>query len=134
MWIIEHKISVIKVLVSDLICQTDHVDWFCLTETWLQQENFVSMNKFPTNYLNFYFPRTTSWGGGGSCYFSVSNIKQNFSPEKLQTFTIHIPQILSIFSDFAWLNIEYWLILSQSADAGKPMVQADRRGLRSIFR
>jgi len=42
-----------------------HIDIFCITETWLQQEDHVSINEStPSDYLNVHVPRTT---GHKSC-------------------------------------------------------------------
>ena len=41
-----------SLLVNDLICD-HHIDIFCLTETWLQQEDHVTINNStPSDYLN----------------------------------------------------------------------------------
>ena len=55
--------------VNDLICD-HHFDIFCLTETWLQQEDHVSINEStPSDYLNVHVPRTTGRGGGMAAIF-----------------------------------------------------------------
>ena len=44
-----------SLLVNNLI-DDDHIDIFCLTETWLQQEDHVSINEStPSDYLNVHF-------------------------------------------------------------------------------
>lgn len=49
-------------LVNDLICD-DKMYLFFLSETWLQQEDFVIINEStPTNYQNFHNPRSTGKG------------------------------------------------------------------------
>ena len=43
--------------MNDLICD-HHIDIFCLTETWLQQEDHVSINEStPSDYLNVHVPQ-----------------------------------------------------------------------------
>ena len=50
--------------MNDLI-YNHQIDIFCLTETWLQQEDHVSINEStPSDYLNVHVPRTTGRGGG----------------------------------------------------------------------
>ena len=45
-----------SLLVNDLICD-HHIDIFCLTETWLQQVDHVSINEStPSSYLNIHIP------------------------------------------------------------------------------
>ena len=55
--------------MNDLICD-HHIDIFCLTETWLQQEDHVRINEStPSDYLNVHVPRTTGRGGGVAAIF-----------------------------------------------------------------
>jgi len=43
-----------------------HIDIFCLTETWLQQEDHVSIiESTPSGDSNVHIPRTTGREGGG---------------------------------------------------------------------
>ena len=58
-----------SLLVNDLICD-HHIDIFCFTETWLQQEDHVGINEStPSDYLNVHVPRTTGRGGGVAAIF-----------------------------------------------------------------
>lgn len=56
-------------LVNNLICD-NNIDLFCLAETWLQEEDHVTINEStPPNYLNFSVPRSTGRGGGVAAIF-----------------------------------------------------------------
>ncbi|XP_074501484.1 uncharacterized protein LOC141773537, partial [Sebastes fasciatus] len=59
-------------LVNDLISD-NHIDLFCLTETWLCQEEYVSLNEStPPSHINTHIPRDTGRGGGVAAIFDSS--------------------------------------------------------------
>jgi len=52
-----------SLLVNDLICD-HHIDVFFLTETWLKQDDHVSINEStPSSYFHFHIPQTTGREG-----------------------------------------------------------------------
>ena len=61
---------------------TDHqIDLFCLTETWLQQEEYVSLNEStPSSHSNCHIPPITSQGGGVAAIYH-SSLKMNQRPK-----------------------------------------------------
>ena len=60
------------VLVNDLISDY-HIDLFCLTETWLCHEEYVSLNEStPPSHINTHIPRDTGRGGGVGAIFDSS--------------------------------------------------------------
>ena len=62
------------VLVNDLISDY-HIDLFCLTETWLSHEEYVSLNEStPPSHINTHIPRDTGRGGGVAAIFDSSLI------------------------------------------------------------
>uniref|UniRef100_A0A3Q3MS83 Reverse transcriptase domain-containing protein n=1 Tax=Mastacembelus armatus TaxID=205130 RepID=A0A3Q3MS83_9TELE len=69
-----------SLLVNDLI--TDHqIDLLYLTETWLQQDEYVSLNEStPLSHKNYHVPRSTGRGGGVAAIFQ-SNLLLNFHPQ-----------------------------------------------------
>ena len=51
-------------LVNDLISDY-HTDLFCLTETWLGPDEYVSLNEAtPPSHINAHIPRGSGPGGG----------------------------------------------------------------------
>lgn len=87
-----------SLLVNDLICD-HHIDIFCLTETWLQQEDHVSINEStPSDYLNVHVPRTTGRGGGVAAIFRSGLL---ISPRPKISFSSFESLILS-FSHPKW--------------------------------
>ncbi|KAM7366739.1 hypothetical protein PAMP_014689 [Pampus punctatissimus] len=60
------------VLVNELISDYD-IDLFCLTETWLQEDEYVSLNEStPPSHCNTHIPRSTGRGGGVGAIFDSS--------------------------------------------------------------
>ncbi|TKS65475.1 hypothetical protein D9C73_028281 [Collichthys lucidus] len=60
------------VLVNELISDYD-IDLFCLTETWLQENEYVSLNEStPPSHYNTHIPRSTGRGGGVGAIFDSS--------------------------------------------------------------
>nr|XP_054599437.1 uncharacterized protein LOC129164182 [Nothobranchius furzeri] len=56
-------------LVNELICD-NQISLLSLTESWLQQEDYVSLNEStPSNYLNHHIARSTGRGGGVATIF-----------------------------------------------------------------
>ena len=71
------------ILVNELI--SDHqIDLFCLTETWLRKEEYVSLNEStPPTHINAHVPRDSGRGGGVAAIFNSSllinpNFKANY--------------------------------------------------------
>ena len=71
------------ILVNELI--SDHqIDLFCLTETWLRNEEYVSLNEStPPTHINAHVPRDSGRGGGVAAIFNSSllinpNFKANY--------------------------------------------------------
>ena len=61
-------------LVNELISD-QHIDLFCLTETWLCHEEYVSLNEStPPSHINTHIPRDTGRGGGVAAIFNSSLI------------------------------------------------------------
>ena len=60
------------VLVNELISD-NKIDLFCLTETWLGHEDYVSLNEAtPPSHINTQIPRGSGRGGGVAAIFDAS--------------------------------------------------------------
>ncbi len=60
------------VLVNELISDYE-IDLFCLTETWLGDGEYVSLNEStPPSHMNTHIPRSTGRGGGVAAIFDSS--------------------------------------------------------------
>ena len=80
--------------MNDLICD-HHSDIFCLTETWLQQEDHASINELtPSDYLNVHVTRSTGRGGGVAVIFRSGLL---ISPRPKISFSSFESLILRIF-------------------------------------
>ncbi len=56
-------------LVNELISD-HHIDLFCLTETWLSNDDYVSLNEStPPSHINTHIPGDTGRGGGVAAIF-----------------------------------------------------------------
>ena len=54
------------------------IDLFCLTETWLCNEEYVSLNEStPSSHINNHIPRDTGRGGGAAAIFGLIYHKHN---------------------------------------------------------
>uniref|UniRef100_A0A8C5GPT6 Reverse transcriptase domain-containing protein n=1 Tax=Gouania willdenowi TaxID=441366 RepID=A0A8C5GPT6_GOUWI len=61
-----------SLLVNDLISE-NNLDLFCLTETWLYQDEYVSLNEAtPPSHLNTHMPRDIGRGGGVAAIYHSS--------------------------------------------------------------
>ena len=61
-----------SLLINDLITET-RCDVFCLSETWLQEGEYVSLNEAtPPGYVNYHIPRSTGRGGGVAAVYNSS--------------------------------------------------------------
>uniref|UniRef100_A0A8C5D409 Reverse transcriptase domain-containing protein n=1 Tax=Gouania willdenowi TaxID=441366 RepID=A0A8C5D409_GOUWI len=61
-----------SLLVNDLISE-NNFDLFCLTETWLYQDEYVSLNEAtPPSHLNTHMPRDIGRGGGVAAIYHSS--------------------------------------------------------------
>lgn len=66
--------------MHDLIADHHH-DLFCLTETWLQEEDYVNLNEStPPSHRNYYIPCDTGQGGGVTA-IPHSNVLINPKPK-----------------------------------------------------
>ncbi|XP_061567232.1 uncharacterized protein LOC133421597 [Cololabis saira] len=69
-----------SLLVNDIITES-RSDIFCLTETWLQEEEYVSLNEStPPGYFNHHIPRSTGRGGGVAAIYN-SGLQTKIEPK-----------------------------------------------------
>ncbi|XP_068160648.1 uncharacterized protein [Antennarius striatus] len=60
------------ILINDIISYY-HIDLFCLTETWLSEDEYFSLNEVtPPSHLNYQIPRVSGRGGGVASIFNSS--------------------------------------------------------------
>ena len=58
------------VLINELISD-NNIDLFCLTETWLRQDEYVSLNEStPPSHINTHIPRDSGRGSGVAAIFN----------------------------------------------------------------
>lgn len=89
-------------LVNDLISDY-HIDLLSLTETWLCQEEYVSLNEStPPSHLNTHIPRDTGRGGGVAAIFSSSLL---INPRPKLSFSSFESLVLN-FSHPAWKTLQ----------------------------
>ena len=83
------------VLVNDLISD-HHIDLFCLTETWLCHEEYVSLNEStPPSHINTHIPRDTGRGGGVAAIFNSSliiNPRPKFNYNSFESLVLSLSQ------------------------------------------
>jgi len=68
MWTPIRPLSSKAALVNDLESD-NHSDLFCLTETWLSHEKYVSLNESTPPLINNLIPQGTGQGGGVAAIF-----------------------------------------------------------------
>ena len=83
MWIIMNirplssKYELINEFISD-----NNIDLFCLTETWLCQDKYVSLNEStPPSHINTHIPRDSGRGDGVAAIFN-SALLMNPKPKQ----------------------------------------------------
>ena len=82
-----------SLLVNDLIT-SHHIDILTLTETWLQQDEYVSLNEStPPSYINCHVPRNTGRGGGVAAIYQsnlIINPRHNSSYNTFESLTVSL--------------------------------------------
>ncbi len=90
------------VLVNELISD-HHIDLFCLTEAWLSNDDYVSLNEStPPSHINTHIHRDTGRGGGVAAIFDSSPL---ISPKPKLNYNSFESLILSL-SHPAWKTVQ----------------------------
>ena len=87
-----------SLLINDLI--SDHkFDLFCITESWLQQDEFVILNEAtPPTHSNTHIPRSTGRGGGVAAIYNsyltiTPRVKEHFTSFESLTLCLSHPTL-----------------------------------------
>ena len=75
-----------SVLINELILD-NNIDLFCLTETWLCQDKYVSLNDSnPPSDINTNIPRDSGRGSGDAAIFNSALLIKPKPKQKLSVF------------------------------------------------
>ena len=81
------------VSINDVILD-HHIDIFCLTETWLCDDEYVSLNgSTPPSHINALIPRDTGRGGGVAAIFNsrlLINSKPKINHNSFESLVLHL--------------------------------------------
>ena len=92
------------VLINELISD-NNIDLFCLTETWLRQDEYVSLNEStPPSHINTHIPRDTGRGGGVAAILNSAPLINSKPRQIFRSFENPIPTLLFIVLSNLTLN------------------------------